>query len=159
VKIMIYGEASAIVAATPSQALDLVCDVERYRLADTKIRNVLGTTTDGDQSIVRFRSRLRGLPTPAVRQCVARTGDERVDIRSVPSWQDRLVSFRGSVVCTPAAGGTRIVHREEFRAHGPLRPVFDRFLGAWLRKDIEEEVARLARLLDDTAHTTRRTGL
>jgi hypothetical protein len=148
---MIYGEASTTVAATPAQVLDLVCDLKRYKLADTKIRKVLGTEAVGGETVVRFRSRLRGLPTPAVRQRVARSGDERVDITSVPCWQDRLVSFRGSVVCTPTADGTRVAHREEFHPHGLLRPIFERFLGAWLARDITAEVARLGRLLDHSA--------
>ncbi len=145
---MIYGEASTTVAATPAQVLDLICDLERYKAADTKIRKVLDTNVDGDAIVVRFRSKLRGLPTPAVQQRVIRTGDERVDITSVPCWQDRLISFRGSVVCTLTAAGTQVVHREEFHPHGPLRPIFDRFLGAWLARDINDEVARLRQLLD-----------
>ena len=44
---MIYGEASTTVTAPPAQVLDLVCDLERYKLADTKIRKVLGTRIDG----------------------------------------------------------------------------------------------------------------
>jgi hypothetical protein len=145
---MIYGEASTSVTAKASQVLDLICDLERYRAADTKIRKVLETTVDGNGTIVRFRSRLRGVPTPAVRQRVVRTGDERVDITSVRGFQDRLVSFKGSVVCTPTAAGTRVVHREEFHPHGPLRPIFERFLGAWLTRDITNEVDRLWQLLD-----------
>ncbi len=144
---MIYGEASTVVPATPAQVLDLICDLERYKLADTKIRKVLETRADGDQTVVRLRSRLRGLPTPAVRQRVVRTGDERLDITSVPSWPNRLVDFRGSVVCTPAADGTHVVHREEFYPHGLLRPAFERFLGAWLARDVNEEVRRLAEML------------
>lgn len=152
---MIYGEATVTVAATPAQVLDLVCDLERYKLADTKIRKVLDTKADGDQIVVRFRSRLRGLPTPAVRQRLVRTGDERLDITSVPSWADRLVSFRGSLICEPTAAGTRVVHREEFHPHGLLRPAFERFLGPWLARDIDDEVARLGQLLDQPtpAHT------
>ncbi|MGH3305639.1 MAG: SRPBCC family protein [Streptosporangiaceae bacterium] len=148
---MIYGEASVTVAAAPAQVLELICDIERYKLADTKIRKVLETKADGDQIVVRFRSRLRGLPTPAVRQRVARTGDDRVDITSVPSWADRLVDFRGSVTCTPTAAGTHVVHREEFHPHGLLQPVFERFLGRWLARDIDYEVARLGQLLDEPA--------
>lgn len=144
---MIYGEASTTVAAPPAQVLDLICDLERYKQADTKIRKVLSVDVAGDHIVVRFRSRLRGLPTPAVRQRVVRTGNERVDITSVPSWQDRLVSFRGSVVCSPAAGGTHIVHREEFHPHGFLRPLVDRFLRAWLAADVADEVERLAVIL------------
>lgn len=145
---MIAGEAGVTVTATPGEVLDLICDLGRYRLADTKIRTVL-VAGGGPDSEVRFRSRLRGLPTPAVRQRVVRTGDERVDIASVPGWQDRLVGFRGSLTATPTAGGalTRVVHREELHAHGPLRPVVEWYLRDWLARDVAAEVARLAQLL------------
>lgn len=146
---MIYGEASATVTALPAQVLDLVCDLERYKLADTKIRKVPGTRIDGDR-IVRFRSRLRGLPAPAAGQQIVRSGDERLDITSVPSWHSRLVRFSGSVPCAPATAGTRVVHREEFHATALLRPLFDRFLGSWLSRDIEAEVSRLGQLLGTT---------
>ena len=106
---MIYGEASTTVTAPPAQVLDLVCDLERYKLADTKIRKVLGTRIDGDRIVVRFRSRLRGLPAPAVEQQIVRSGDERLDITSVPSWHSRLVRFSGSVSCERTTAGTRVV--------------------------------------------------
>ena len=147
---MIYGEASTTVTAPPAQVLDLVCDLERYKLADTKIRKVLGTKIDGDRIVVRFRSRLRGLPTPAVGQQIVRTGNERLDISSVPSWPSRLVRFSGSVTCARTTAGTRVIHREEFHATALLRPLFDRFLGSWLSRDIEAEVSRLGQLLGTT---------
>ena len=115
-----------------------------------KIRKVLGTRIDGDRIVVRFRSRLRGLPAPAVEQQIVRSGDERLDITSVPSWHSRLVRFSGSVSCERTTAGTRVVHREEFHATALLRPVFDRFLGSWLTRDIEAEVSRLGQLLDTT---------
>ncbi len=111
---------------------------------------VLGTRIDGDRIVVRFRSRLRGLPAPAVEQQIVRSGDERLDITSVPSWHSRLVRFSGSVSCERTTAGTRVVHREEFHATALLRPVFDRFLGSWLTRDIEAEVSRLGQLLDTT---------
>jgi hypothetical protein len=155
---MIYGEASTTVTAPPAQVLDLVCDLERYKRADTKIRKVLDTRVDGDRIVVRFRSRLRGLPAPAVRQQIVRSGDERLDISSVPSWPSRLVRFSGSVTCARTAAGTRVVHREEFHATAPLRPLFDRFLGSWLSRDTEAEVSRLGQLLGTTTTDPARAG-
>jgi Polyketide cyclase / dehydrase and lipid transport len=143
---MIYGEASTTVTAPPAQVLDLVCDLERYKLADTKIRKVPGTRIDGDRLVVRFRSRLRGLPAPAAGRQIVRSGDQRPGITSVPSWHSRLVRFSGSVTCAPATAGTRVVNREEFHATALLRPLSGRFLGSWLTRDIEAEVSRVGRL-------------
>jgi hypothetical protein len=111
---------------------------------------VLDTRIDGDRIVVRFRSRLRGLSAPAVEQQIVRSGDERLDITSMPSWHSRLVRFSGSVTCAPATAGARVVHREEFHAAALLRPLFDRFLGSWLSRDVEAEVSRLGLLLGTT---------
>ncbi len=144
---MIFGEATTTVTATASEVLDFVCDLDRYRQADTKIRKVVGVEHDGDDRIVRFRSRLRGVPTPPVRQRVRRTSNERVDITDVVSWQNRLVTFRGSVTCTREGSDTLVTHREEFHFHGRLRPLVERFLKRWLADDIAGEVARMSQLL------------
>jgi hypothetical protein len=99
---MIYGEAGTTVTALPAQVLDLVCDLERYKLADTKIREVPGTRVDGDRIVVRFRSRLRALPAPAVGQQIVRSGDERLDIISVPAEVSRLGQLLGTTTTDPA---------------------------------------------------------
>jgi hypothetical protein len=91
---VIYGQASVTVTASPAEVLDFVCDLTRYRTADTKIGKVLSVEPGGDDQIARFRPRLRGLPGPPVRQPIHRTGDTRIDITDMPSWQNRLVTFR-----------------------------------------------------------------
>jgi hypothetical protein len=89
--------------------LDLICDVDRDKQADTKIRKVFEQRRTGDEIVIRFRSVLRGLPSPAVTQRLERTGDQRVDVFSVPGWQDRLVRFRGSLTRVPTEPGTHVV--------------------------------------------------
>ena len=51
---MIYGQASIAVTASPAEVLDFVCDLARYRMADTKIGKVLSVEPDGDDQVVRF---------------------------------------------------------------------------------------------------------
>src|SRR6266536_2760038 len=82
----------------------------------------------------------------AVEQQIVRSGDERLDITSVPSWHSRLVRFSGSVTCASATAWTRVVHREEFHATALLRPLFDRFLGSWLTRGRATD-AKCSRLL------------
>lgn len=144
---MIYGQASITVTASPAEVLDFVCDLARYRTADTKIGKVLSVEPDGDDQVVRFRPRLRGLPGPPVRQRIHRTGDIRIDITDVPSWQSRLVTFRGLFTCEPAKTGTLVMHREEFGFHGPMRLIAEPFLRTWLAADVQDEVTRMSRLL------------
>ncbi len=102
---MIYAEAATTAAASPAGVRDVVCDLEQHKLADAKIRTVIDTQVYGEEAVMRFRSKLRGLPVPAVRQRVVRSGDGHGDITSVLSWQDRLVSFPGSGGCAPLAEG------------------------------------------------------
>jgi hypothetical protein len=144
---VIYGQASITVTVSPAEVLDFVCDLARYRTADTKIGKVLSVEPDGDDQIVRFRSRLREVPGPPVRQRMHRTGDTRINITDVPSWQSRLVTFRGLFTCEPTKTGTLVMHREEFDFHGPMRLIAEPFLRAWLEADVKDEVARMGRLL------------
>jgi hypothetical protein len=152
---MIAGQATATVAASPDEVLDFFCDPERYRHADTKIRRVLAVTPDGDDLIVRFRSRLRGLPAPAVSQRVHRTPG-RVDVSDVACWQNRFVTFTAFAPCQPTAEGTQVTHREEFHFHGPLRPLLERYLGTWIASDVQDEVGRLRDILSPGAAASPR---
>ena len=60
----------------------------------------------------------------------------------------RLVTFHGYVTGTATPAGTAITHREEFDFHGPLRPVAERWLGAWLAADVSAEVERMHQILN-----------
>jgi hypothetical protein len=155
---VIYGQASVTVTASPSEVLDFVCDLTRYRTADTKIGKVLSVEPDGDDQIACFRSRLRDVPGPLVRQRIHRTGDTRIDITDMPSWQNRLVTFRGLFTCEPTKTGTLVMHREEFDFHGPMRLIAEPFLRTWLAADVKDEVTRMSRLLGD-AQAERRDDL
>jgi hypothetical protein len=104
---VICGQASVTFTASPAEVLDFVCDLARYRTANTKIGKLFSVERDGDDQIVRFRPRLRDLPGPPVRQRIHRTGDTRIDITDMPSWQNRLVTFRGLFTCEPTKTGTR----------------------------------------------------
>lgn len=145
---MISGEGTTVVKAEPAEVLDFFCDLHRYRKADTKIRRVVETRPEGDDKVVRIRSRLRGLPTPVLTQRVHRSGDSRVDVTDVPSWWNRMSKFRAWVTCTPTDTGTIVTHREELEIRGPLRPIAERFLADWWAEDVACEMVRLARIVD-----------
>lgn len=144
---MIYGEATTTVDVGPDEVLAFVVDLDRYRQADTKIGRVRSVRRDGNDVVVRFRSRVRNLPGPVAHQRMHVVPRERVDITDMPAWSSRLVTFRGSVTCQLTASGTKVTHREEFHFRGPLRPLLDRFLGRWLAEDVDAEVQRMGELL------------
>lgn len=145
---MIYGEGQAVIKASPKEILDFVMDLHQYRNADVKIRKVKSVERVGDEATVRFRSVLRGLPTPTVTQLVKLTPGERIDIRSAPNWMERMVEFEGFVTCEEVAEGTKVVHRESFKFKGPIGFLMERFLKNWIKQDLIDEVARVKDILE-----------
>lgn len=145
---MIFGEASVTVTATPEEVLAFLWDLERYREADHKIGRVLSSQPDGDELVVRFVPRMRGLPGPPVRQRLRRTGPHRVDITDEPgSWTSRLQTFSGFLTAEPTEDGTLVTHREQLDFRGPLAGVMERSLRRWLAHDVRAEVGRIGQLL------------
>ena len=145
---VIFGEASVTVTATPEEVLAFLWDLERYREADHKIGRVLSSQPDGDDLVVRFVPRMRGLSGPPVRQRLRRTGPHRVDITDEPgSWTARLQSFRGYLTAEPVDTGTLVTHREQLDFRGPFARVMERSLRSWLARDVREEVSRIGQLL------------
>jgi len=144
---MIEGIGEEVVAATPEEALGWVLDLERYRQADYKIGPVDWVRVDDGGALVRFRSRMMGMPGPKVTQRIDRTGT-RLDVRTVePKWMSRLLDFEGVIDCTPVEGGTNFFHREAFSFRGPARYLLEPLLRRWLAKDTAAEVRRLADLI------------
>jgi hypothetical protein len=144
---VIEGVGEAIVPVSPDEALGLVLDLDRYRQADYKIGTVKWVRPDATGAVVRFRSKMAGMPGPYVTQRVDRTG-HRLDVHTVaPKWMNRVVTFEGVVDCTPVDGGTRFFHREALTFKGPFR-LLEPLLRGWLAKDTPAEVRRVAAMLD-----------
>jgi hypothetical protein len=61
---MACGEGTAVIGCSPQQVLELVLDVERYRLADRKIGRVHWVRRDGNHGQVKHNGRLLGVATP-----------------------------------------------------------------------------------------------
>jgi Polyketide cyclase / dehydrase and lipid transport len=146
---VIYGEGRAVIKRAPDEILDFVMDLHRYRHADVKIRKVASVERTGDEATVKFRSRLRGLPTPTVTQLVTLTPGKRIDIRSAPNWMERMVEFEGFVTCEEGDEGTEVVHRETFRFKGPVGFLMERYLKSWIAQDLVDEVNRMKEILED----------
>lgn len=143
---MIEGVGEAVVAASPDEAVGLVLDLDRYRQADYKIGKVKWVRPDENGALIRFKSKMVGLPGPYVTQRVDRTGN-RLDVHTVaPKWMNRMVTFEGVVDCTPVDGGTRFYHREALSFHGACR-LLEPLLRGWLAKDTPAEVRRVAAML------------
>lgn len=138
---MLDVRAEVTVNRSPEQILDWVSDLERYRQADTKIIKVLHQEPDR----VRYRGRLRGIPTPADENVVTAEPGRSLTFTGAPGrWTRRLLDFEGSFVCHPADGGTRVVHRESFTFKpAPVRLLAEAYLGRWLQRQIDVEMHRL----------------
>jgi hypothetical protein len=143
---MVVVEASQVVRAGPGEVLELVMDLERYRAADRKIRRVRWVEREGDMAVACFWARFRGVPVLAT-QRMSLTPGKRIEVRNVPSWQDRIVRFEGSFECEPEDGGTLVTHRYRFDFRGPFRLVAEPLVRGWMERDIAEEVSRIAEVL------------
>jgi hypothetical protein len=150
---MIDVQASEVIDRPARDILGSVMDLDRYRVADHKILKVGSIRREGNDAVVSFRSRARGLPALA-RQRMHLVPGQRIDVTNVPSWQDRLVGFKGSF-CEPASGGTRVTHRYVFDFKGPARWILEPYLRTWMARDITAEVARMKQVMETDATSTR----
>lgn len=143
---MIIGEASATVAASPSEVFELVLDLERYKLADRKIGRVGAVRRDGDRGSVRFSGRIRGLPGPS--------GTYPFELSSTRLWVGSptagaarwLLDFEGTFDCETTDQGTVVTHREVFDFKRPWRWLAEPLLRSWLERDTAEEMTRFEQL-------------
>jgi hypothetical protein len=139
------------VHAPPREVLELVCDLNRYRLVDTKFIQVAQgcDLSEADTGTIKYRGRLRGIPSPLDTNDVRLTRWSRVDFVGSPgTWVRRLVDFHGWVSCEQTDSGTVVTHGESFSFHRPGRWVMEPWLRTWLQNDIEAEVTRLAAAVD-----------
>ena len=150
----IVGEASTTVRATPTEVIAFVLDLRRYKEADHKIGRIGAIHRSGDRGTVRFTGRLRGLPGPGGTYPFRITGD-RLVVGTPTSGPARLflAEFEGSFTCAPAAGGTRVTHREVFTFRRPWRWLANPLLRHWLPADTAREMQRFQALIDhEDAH-------
>ena len=148
---MIEAIGSATIKATSQDILEFVTDLNRYRFADTKISTVLkfGDLQTSDRTAVRYRGRLRGLPTPADTNEVHLTRWTRVDfIGSSTTWVRRFVDFQGWFTCLPTDDGTVVTHGERFAFRAPGRWVIEPYLRTWLAREMIGEMQRMKDCLE-----------
>lgn len=138
------------IAATSREVLEFVTDLERYRQADTKIVRVLQAAdlSPSDTGTVRYIGRVRGVVSPPDRNDVTLARWSRADFVASPDcWVRRLVDFHGWFTCEPTDGGTVVTHGERFSFHRPGRWLMEPYLCAWLQRDLNGEMTRLASAL------------
>jgi hypothetical protein len=142
------AEGTIVVARTPREVLELVLDLDRYRLADRKFGRIVSLERRGNRGVVRYSGRLRGLPTPVDTQEIELVPWSRLTFRSVPSrWPGSIAAFEGLFTCEETAQGTSVLHRESFTFARPLAPLAEAFLGRWFGEEMRRELARLAEML------------
>lgn len=140
-----------VVPQLAEEVLTFVCDLERYRVADTKIGKIIQPAELSDAGIgtARYRGRVRGLPTPADTNDVHLQRWSRVDfVGSSDSWMRKVLDFHGWFTCEETDAGTVVEHGEHFEFHRPGSWLMEPFLRKWLGADMDNEMVRLARLVD-----------
>jgi len=145
---MLRIEATVTIDRPAGAVLDWISDLERYRRADHKITKVVLQ----EPGRVRYRGRLRGIPTPVDEQTVHRNDDRSLTFRGAHRWTRRLLDFEGGFHCSPSPSGTIVVHGEDFGFKpAPVRWLAEAWLGPWLHRDIEDKVQRLKELVGTEA--------
>ncbi len=71
----------------------------------------------------------------------------RLEIRSLKR-DPMLDRFEGLFTCEETPDGTRVVHRETFFFHPPLGALVERFLRAWIARDVPAEMSRMKKILE-----------
>jgi hypothetical protein len=156
---MITGEGTAMIGRPAQEILDFVMDLEGYKVVDSKIGTIKTLERTGDVAIVKFRAKLRGLPSPfLVTQKVAMTRGERIEVSDVPSWLDRMVHFEGLFQVESTPEGTRVLRRIRFTFAKPMAWVFEPFLRSWLAADVPAEVLALKAHLEARPPTSTSTS-
>ena len=144
---MISGEGTALIRRPARDILEFVLDFERYRQADTKIRKVHGVERNGNEGVLRYSGRIRGIPTPMVEHAWRLIPYSRLEVRSLT--RDLLLDrFAGLFTCEETAEGTRVTHRETFVFHPAVSGLIERFLRGWLARDVATEVGRMKDILE-----------
>ena len=147
--IVIEGHGEIIIERKPQEILDFVLDLERYREADTKIGRIRSFERHDNSGTVRYRGKLRGLPTPTDTQTFELVPGRSLTFRSADSlWPGMVARFEGRFECEPVDEGTRLVHRERFTFRGPGRFLAEPFLRSWLAADTTQEMNRLKEQLE-----------
>ena len=141
---------SMVTPATPQEVMELVLDLERYRQVDSKIVAVgamVGPDENG-RGRVRLWSRLKWTPPVPDVQLFELERWSRLTFTGAPGQPSRLVlGFTGTVECEPTPDGTLVTHSYELAFRGPFR-ILEIPHRKWLQRDLAEEMARLADLLN-----------
>jgi hypothetical protein len=139
------------VTASPRDVLEFVCDLDRYREADTKIVKVIeqAVLAEDGTGRTKYKGRLRGISSPADSNDVHLTRWSRADfIGSPDSFVRHLVDFHGWFTCEPTTEGTLVTHGETFTFHRPGKWLMEPYLRQWLQDDIATEMLRLHSILN-----------
>lgn len=139
-----------VTPASPQDVMELVLDLERYRQVDSKIvavGAVVGPDENG-RGRVRLWSRLKWTPPVPDIQIFELERWSRLTFTGAPRQFSRLVlGFTGTVECEPTPDGTLVTHSYELTFRGPFR-ILEAVHRSWLQRDLTEEMARLADLLN-----------
>ena len=151
---MLLAHNSVLVAATPRDVLEFVCDLRTYMLLDTKIVKVYDNPpldADGNGHVV-IQGSMRGIRSPKQRQSVRLDRWRSVTFESDGPWlADRLMWMRGGFVAEPRRRGSLVTHSYRFWFKGFYGSLMERYLRDWLEQDLHEELQRIKSHFDRRA--------
>jgi hypothetical protein len=142
--------ATRVVPATGREVLELVLDLDRYRIADHKITTVSRPVDldERDEGRARYWGRLPGLPPAPDVNLVRLERWQRVTFVGAPRQPARAVlAFRGWFACREVDDGCEVTHGYEITLRRPLRWAYESTLQRRLPGALDEEMDRIPDLL------------
>jgi hypothetical protein len=144
---MAEKEFSIVIDRPADDILEFILDVEAYREVDPRLSSIRWVRRAQGCTVFQFRPQLMGLPAPLSTQMVVRRGT-KVDITALPSRNDWMAHFVGSLGCVERPQGTTVTRTLRFDLAPVLAPVLDGRLTRWLERDVPAEMSRLKARLE-----------
>lgn len=145
---VIIGDATATVTVPPSEVIEFVLDLNRYRQADRKIGRVGPMHRRGDHGTVQFSGRVRGLPAPTGTYPFTVTTSGLQFGSPIAGPAHWFWEFQATFECDQTADGTVVRHREVFIFKRPWRWLAEHLFGRWLETDTAREMIRFKELIE-----------
>lgn len=142
----IHASKTVLVAASPQETLELVLDLNAYRLVDPKIRKVKALPeldADGRGTAKIVGSLWHFPPAPDTHLVHLQPWHTLTFVGAPRVFARTIYSFTGTFEAKPIEGGTSLTHGYDITFRQPLAALFGSAVQAWLDADLQDEVGRL----------------
>jgi hypothetical protein len=142
----IQASRTVIVSGSPREVLEMVLDLDAYRVVDPKVREVVRPLRldDAGRGTVEVVGSLWHLPPVAHTHLVHLERWHRLTFASAPNERARAApAFTATFEVSEGDQGTRVRHAYEITLRRPLPALVGQAVQRWLDADLADEMVRL----------------